>query len=225
MILNFLRDSPILTIVHSTDAQITGIPFAASSPEISLILGLGLTAYVLLGIDILSGDGEMMVGMFVDTPYITVSVSQLTGVNAECEPVTDSSTLNGFLSHIFPNLTHVVPQVGVDVGLTAGVDFNADEFGIHTSIGHQDTLTGTSWALPTTCLLWNDAKKEFTSPTVTSSTVGSTTTGSTPTPSGKGGKAVSNMGSRVADNSISELGAVQWSCGMLLSTLFIALYL
>jgi hypothetical protein len=214
-----------LTFIHSTDAQITGIPFAASSPDISLILGLGLTAYILLGIDILSGDGEMTVGMFVDTPYLTLSISQLAGVNAECEPVTDSSTINGFLSHIFPNLTHVVPQVGVDLGLTAGVELNVDESFIHTSFGHQDTLTGTSWALPTTCLLWDDSKKEFTSPTVTSSTTATTTTGSTPTTTGKGGKALSNMGVRGTDSPISELGAVWWSLGVLLSTLFIALCL
>jgi hypothetical protein len=123
-----------------------------------------------------------------------LSVSELDGVNAECEPITDSSTINGFLSHIFPNLTHVVPQVGVDLGLAAGVSLDVDESFIHTSFGHQDTLTSTSWALPTTCLLWDESKKEFVSPTVTLSTTATTrTTGSTPTTtSGKGGKAISN---------------------------------
>jgi hypothetical protein len=179
-----------LTFTPSTDAQITGIPFAASSPDISLILGLGFTAYILLGIDILSGGGGMNIGMFVNTLYLTLSVSELDGVNAKCEPITDSSTVNGLLSHVFPNLTHVVPQVGLDLGLTAGVELNVDESFIHTSFGHQDTLTDTSWALPTTCLLWDESKKEFISPTVTSSTTATTkTTGSTPTTTtGKGGK-------------------------------------
>lgn len=40
------------------DAQISAIPLSASSPSISLTLGIGLHAELDLGIDILSGDGS-----------------------------------------------------------------------------------------------------------------------------------------------------------------------
>jgi hypothetical protein len=73
-------------------------------------------------------------------------------VNAECEPISGSSTVNGFLSHVFPNPTNVVlqsivPQFAIDVGLQVGAELDVDEADVHETIGRDATLAGASASL------------------------------------------------------------------------------
>lgn len=158
----------------------SAIPLSASSPSISLTLGLGLRAELDLGLDILKGDGDMSAGAFVDLPSLKVTISNLAGVNKECKPISNIASLDQALSHAFPNLTNIVPEVDIGVGLRVGAELNMPEANFHTSVGTQTQLAGTAFTLPTACLSFDSSKKTFASPTVTSST-----TGGSPTETGK----------------------------------------
>lgn len=188
-------------------------------------MDLGLRSELLLAVDILDGDGSVDAGAFLDLPTLSVNISLLTGVNAECDPVSDSSTLDGFLSHVFPNLTNIVPIAGLDVGLEVQAQLNVDEVDIHESIGTQATLAGTQWTLSTVCLSWDSEKTAFASPTVTSTT--STSTGSAgPIATGKSEKGKSSgAGAKGRDNPISGGNTVWWSAVLLLSVLLVSLSL
>lgn len=80
-------------------------------------------------------------------------------------PLNASSTLTGFLSHIFPDLTHITADVTVDTGLELSASLDVPDSGIHTSADYHTTLLGTNFPLPTTCLLWDGKNSAFASPT------------------------------------------------------------
>ncbi|RFU30780.1 hypothetical protein B7463_g5553, partial [Scytalidium lignicola] len=204
-------------------ANISAIPFTANAPEIDLTLSLGLRLQLDLEIDILDRSGHISAGVFLDAPSLSVTISQLAGVNADCEPVNGSTTTSGFLSHIFPNLTHITGEVGIDAGLDIDASLNIPGVDIHTTIGTQTTLFGTTFALPTTCLLWNNQSSAFASPTidpvVTTGKAGATATGAGNL-SGTGGPGSSdnvNAGVRGAVNPISRENPVWFAAGMLLA--------
>jgi hypothetical protein len=154
--------------------------------------------------------------VFIDMPHLGLTVSQIDSVNANCEPV-DSTSVEGFLSTVFPNLTHIVPQADIDIGLSAQAGLHVDEINIDFTNTHM--LAGTSFSLPTACLMWDGKSNAFTTPTTTSSTAGPTATGAED-PNKK-----SNMGLRGVDNPISELRGMGLVLGMLLSVLFVAISL
>jgi hypothetical protein len=181
-------------------------------------LGLGLKVELLLGVDILGGDGGIDAGVFIDLPSLSVNVSQVDGVNAECEPASGATTVNGLVSPAFQNLTHIVPQIEIDIGLLADAHLDIDELDVHTTIGTQDVLAGTTFALPTVCLMWDAEKSQLTTPTV------STTTSAGPIATG-GGERSSNSGIRSVNNPVPQFGAIWWSLGALLSVLFVAVSL
>jgi hypothetical protein len=209
-----------LTTPSSNDASITALPLTATSPEFSLTLGVALVAELLLGIDILNGAGGMDAGFFLNLPSLSTTITQLSSVNAECEPISNITTVDEFLSHIFPNLTNIVPEVGVGVGLQIGAHLNVVEANVHESIGTSTTLAGTQWTMPTACLSYDVNRKAFTSPTV-SSTAAAAATGESGTLGGK----KSSAGERGRQNPISGGNGVWWSAGMFLSVLFVAVSL
>jgi hypothetical protein len=211
-----MHGKQLLTITYSDNSQINPLPLTASSPDFSLNFGIGLAASLLVGVEILDGHGILGAGMFINLPHLSLSISQLDSVNAHCEPVNGSSTVDGFLSTVFPNLTHIVPAADIDIGLsaTAGVNF-AD---IHNSGSDTHTLTGIPFTLPTACMMWDAENNAFTTPTTT------TTTTSAPTSTGGGGKKT-NLGARRMSNPISELTGMWWMFGMLLSVLLLAVSL
>ncbi|TVY85315.1 hypothetical protein LSUE1_G000192 [Lachnellula suecica] len=212
----------------SDNAQISAIPLSASSPSIALTLGLGLRAELDLGINILSGDGSMAAGAFIDLPSLTVTISNLAGVNKQCEPITNITTADQILSHVFPNLTHIVPEVGINIGLQVGAALNIAD--VHTSIGSQTVLAGTTFTMPTACLSYDASNKAFVSPTVTSSTTSIALTGTgasvseTGTANPESAKAKSS-GKRNGNNPLAGEGAFWWTGCMLLSVFLVALSL
>ncbi|TVY88396.1 hypothetical protein LAWI1_G004756, partial [Lachnellula willkommii] len=147
------------------DAQISAIPLSASSPSIALTLGIGLHAELDLGIDILSGDGSITAGAFVDLPALKISIANLAGVNKQCEPITNITSVDQLLSHAFPNLTHIVPEANIKVGLQVGGGLDVPELNFHASIGSQAVLAGTSYSMPTACLSFDSSQKAFVLPT------------------------------------------------------------
>lgn len=194
----------------------SALPITASSPDFSLVLGIGIVAELLVGINVLGGHGSAGAGMFINMPHLDLTVSQLRGANADCELVT-SNTPSGFLSNVFPNLTHVVPTAGIDVGLQAQAKIDFAEWEPSFTTDH--TLAGTSFPLPTKCLMWDENSNAFTTPTTTSTSTAATATGSG-SPNKK-----TNMGARGTHNPISELSSMGWMLGLLLSVLFIAVTL
>lgn len=174
----------------------------------------------------------MSAGAFADLPSLKVTISNIAGANKECDPVTNLTTLDQTLAHAFPNLTKIVPEVGIDVGLRVGAELNIPEIGFHTSIGTQTILAGTTFTLPTACLSFDGSKKTFASPTVTLSTTSAAATGGSSTgagsPGGAGGaggaKAISS-GGRTGENPLSGELAIWWMGCMLLSVFLVALSL
>ena len=154
--------------------------------------------------------------MFINMPHLGLTVSQIDSVNANCEPV-NSTSVDGFLSTVFPNLTHIVPEADIGIGLSAQVGVEIEDFKQQVALTH--TLAGTSFSLPTACLMWDGKSNAFTTPTTTSSTAGPTATGD----GGPGRK--TNTGPRGVNNPIPELRGVGLVFGMLLSVLFVAISL
>jgi len=170
----------------------------------------------------------MSAGAFADLPSLKVTISNLAGANKECEPITNLTTVDQALSHIFPNLTHIVPEVGIDVGLRVGAELNVPGVNVQTSIGTETILAGTTFTLPTACLSFDGSKKAFASPTVTSSTTSAASSGSDSTgaakPGAGGAKAISG-GGRNGENPLSGELAIWWMGCMLLSVFLVFLSL
>jgi hypothetical protein len=172
----------------------------------------------------------MTAGFFFDLPALSVAISQISGMNAQCENIADSSTVDEFLSHIFPNLTHIVPKIEIGMGVQAGVELNVANVGIHETIGTQTTLAGTEFPLPTTCLSWDGEKSAFGTPAITTAAAAEATGAGAGAEAGVTGSAIPenkkiNVGGRGRDNPLSDGKPIYWCGGMLLSLLFVAMSL
>jgi len=117
--------------------------------------------------------------------------------------------VDGFLSHIFPNLTHIVPSANISIGLQAGADLRVPAvLASHVSAVSMDASTaliGTGFALETACLSWDRKATKFVEPTFTPTT----TTGTsqpTATASETGGK--KNLGTHIRGEN-----PLQWGTG------------
>lgn len=202
--------------MYSNDAQVTALPLTASSPDFSLTLDVGLVASLLVGISVFNNHADIGAGVFMNLPHLGLTIEQVNGLNADCESV-DSNTTSGFLSTIFPNLTHLVPQADIDIGLRAEVGVGIED--IRGSFTDTHMLASASFPLPTKCLMWDDTNNAFTTPTTSATTTSSTG------PAGTGASKKTNLGTRSIRNPVLELGTLGWMLGMLLTTLFIAVSL
>jgi hypothetical protein len=144
---------------------------------------LGLRSAVLLGVDVLSGQGSIHAGIFIDLLSVSVNISILEGVNAHCEPLTSSNTLNGLLSHVFPKFTNIVPSVNISFDLEAGAELDIAHLSLNTqSVAASATLAGTVFPLQTACLSWDEKATKFVEPAfTTTSTTAAAAAGATGT--------------------------------------------
>jgi hypothetical protein len=198
--------------MRSSSSTITALPFGASSDGVTVTLSIGLQTEVLLGVSLLSGSGDVKAGIFLDLPTLSVSISSLSGVNADCEPITSSNTVNGLLSHIFSNLTHIVPSAVVDIGLTAGATLIIpDVTTVQTDAA--TTLAGTEYTRETVCLSWDSTATAFVEPTFSTTTAATSVAA---TGIGNGGKKES-FGIRLQDgNPLARTSGWAWATGMAL---------
>lgn len=155
-----IKNCQHLTSIYSDQATITALPFAASS-EVGLDLGIGLYAELLLGISIENNGGDIDASGFADLPYLNISITQVSEVDENCNPMgaaTDSTTA-------YSNMTHIVYDVLLDVGVEVEFDIDADTDAdaaiISLSSGAEATLMKTTMELPTSCLSWDSSKATF----------------------------------------------------------------
>ncbi|TGO81742.1 hypothetical protein BPOR_1035g00010 [Botrytis porri] len=159
-----------------SDSAITTLPLTATDPSISLTLSLALHSELLLGVNILSGKGSIAAGALLDLPALSVTISELTSVDENCNPAQNSSSSVNNLDY-FSSLTNIVPQADIAIGLQAGIQLAIPDLHFVENVGTTVTLAGTSMLLPTQCMSFDGGKKEFVTPKATGSSSSSLSTG------------------------------------------------
>ena len=161
--------------------------------------------------------------MFLDLPALSVNISALSGINAQCEPLTFSSSANELLSHIFPNLTNIVPSAKIGAGLNADANLKIPpELATRISavaLNTATTLIETDFPLETACLSWDSKATMFVKPTfsvtTTDAAAGPTDTGSATESDASGKK---NLGVRLYDcNPFAQTASAFWAAAVVIS--------
>ncbi|KAF2746267.1 hypothetical protein M011DRAFT_478261 [Sporormia fimetaria CBS 119925] len=100
---------------------ISALPFNTNVSDATISIQTELRSYLPLGISFLDERIVLQGGPYLSLPSISTTISQLSTdtVNENCEPGTNPQT-EAFRS-AYPNLTHVVSEVG----MKAGFEFNA----------------------------------------------------------------------------------------------------
>ncbi|KAM3150690.1 hypothetical protein ABEW05_008991 [Botrytis cinerea] len=205
-----------------SDSSITALPLTATDSSISLTLSLALHSQILLGVNILSGDGSIAAGAFLDLPALSVTISELTSVDENCNPAQSSSSSVKDLDY-FSSLTNIVPQADIAIGLQAGIQLTVPDLHFVENVGTTATLAGTSMLLPTQCMSFDGGKKEFVTPGATGS---SSSSSSSSTGTGTaGGSKKSNAEKHVSVPVVGGggLGGLTWMAGLLGCVVFVAL--
>ncbi|KAL9048689.1 MAG: hypothetical protein Q9206_005900 [Seirophora lacunosa] len=130
------------------DSQITALPFTAGIDNIALTVSASFRPEILLGVSVLT-DVTLGAGVFFDLPTVSATVSQVTDVNARCEPLPPTnatSLVDGFREDVYGSLTHLEPAVEFGIGVLA-----QGEVGVFDGEAVL-TLFNTSLPLPTACL-------------------------------------------------------------------------
>lgn len=95
-------------------------------------------------------------GAFLDLPYANVTINQLStsAVDENCNSSNGTSTQDADFTQAFKNLTHVIPEVGLGVGLDFMIqaDLKGEGIPASTEIEATATLLNTAFPLPTVCL-------------------------------------------------------------------------
>ena len=175
--------------LSSSESTITPIPFQASTASVNLSLSLAFQPE--LSIDVTLSSSFAQAGIALDLPSFDVEISPVSSVDSNCE--SDPT------KYVFSDLTHIVPNVAINVSFlaTAGLDIADIAGGKKTSYG----LAGTAFSLPTACLSFDLANGVFTTPTVPTTTAAAS-----------GAKANAGHG-RSADNPF-EKGATRAGSGL-----------
>ncbi|KAM0152971.1 hypothetical protein ACHAPG_007365 [Botrytis cinerea] len=205
-----------------SDSSITALPLTATDSSISLTLSLALHSQILLGVNILSGDGSIAAGAFLDLPALSVTISELTSVDENCNPAQSSSSSVKDLDY-FSSLTNIVPQADIAIGLQAGIQLTVPDLHFVENVGTTATLAGTSMLLPTQCMSFDGGKKEFVTPGATGSS-SSSSSSSTGTGTAAGSKK-SNAEKHVSVPVVGGggFGGLTWMAGLLGCVVFVAL--
>ncbi|ATZ56384.1 hypothetical protein BCIN_13g02230 [Botrytis cinerea B05.10] len=205
-----------------SDSSITALPLTATDSSISLTLSLALHSQILLGVNILSGDGSIAAGAFLDLPALSVTISELTSVDENCNPAQSSSSSVKDLDY-FSSLTNIVPQADIAIGLQAGIQLTVPDLHFVENVGTTATLAGTSMLLPTQCMSFDGGKKEFVTPGATgsSSSSSSSSTGTGTAADSKKSNAEKHVSVPVVGG--GGLGGLTWMAGLLGCVVFVAL--
>ncbi|KAF7924960.1 uncharacterized protein EAE98_007048 [Botrytis deweyae] len=203
-----------------SDSAITALPLTATDPSISLTLSLALHSEILLGVDILSGKGSIAAGAFLDLPALSVTISELTSVDENCNPAQSSSSSVKDLDY-FSSLTNIVPQADIAIGLQAGIQLRIPDLNFVENVGTTATLAGTSMLLPTHCMSFDGGKKEFVTPGATGSSSSSSSSSTGTVGSSKKSNAEKMVSVPVVGS--GGFGGLNWMAGFLGYVVFVAL--
>ncbi|KAL8705514.1 MAG: hypothetical protein Q9201_001389 [Fulgogasparrea decipioides] len=159
-----LTDPEDSTVNGFPNSQITALPFTSSVNNIALTVSAAFRPELLLGISVLTG--ILGAGVFFNLPTVSATISQVAHVNSKCEPLpipsssattndNSSTIVDGVVEDVFGSLTHVEPEVELDFGVLAEAKLGAGGKGVEGVV----TVFNTSFALPTTCLSFDEEEK------------------------------------------------------------------
>ncbi|KAJ8062940.1 hypothetical protein OCU04_008187 [Sclerotinia nivalis] len=200
------------------NTSVTALPLTATDSSIALTLSLALHSEILLGVSILSGRGSIAAGAFLDLPALSVSITQLSSVDKNCNPAQNASlspSQNLDSIDIFSSLTNIVPKAEIALGLEASAQLAVSEIEFVESVGTTATLAGTAILLPTACLSFDSKMKAFVSPTATG------TAGSSSGDSKKSANAGVQLSAPLA--LAGDMGSLYWTVGMMMGVVIVAL--
>ncbi|KAG9234705.1 hypothetical protein BJ875DRAFT_534596 [Amylocarpus encephaloides] len=170
------------------NANVTALPFQATSPTISLTLGAGIRGELDLGIslgEIAPAGARLEVGAFLDLPKLGVTISTAPDLDEHCDAVianaTSLSTLSGLIPQKFPSLISIKAVVIVDIGVKAAAAIDVPVLQ-DLEAEAEKVLVGTRFPLPTACLSFDSSKKALVKPTT--SATSTSTRGNLPTGTG-----------------------------------------
>ena len=132
------------------------LPFSAEQGDVSLNVSAALRAEVLVGASLMDGMATAGAGVFLDLPRLALDVQHMRGVDAGCEPSTDS-TLLGEIDKYFGGVAHVAPKVEIAAGMIAQANLSVGNIGVQAAW----TPLVTSWAAPTSCLAFDKEKRGY----------------------------------------------------------------
>ena len=156
----------------SQDTNFSLLPFQSTISSLALNLSATLQAEILIGISFLGGAGNAGFGAFLTLPELAVQIAQVSGTNDKCEPLSNSSVVNGILEPL-GNLTHVIPQVALEGGLIAQVTLGADRLEKQTSYAP----FATTFSAPTACLDFDKKGSSYIAATATATSAGASSSG------------------------------------------------
>ena len=129
------------------------LPFSAAQGGINLNLSAALRAEVLVGVSLMHGMATAGAGVFLDLPRLALDVQHLHDVDAGCEPSADAELL-GEIGRHFGRAARVAPSVEIAAGVVAQASLSGAEIGVQAAW----TPLATSWAAPTSCLVFDKEK-------------------------------------------------------------------
>ena len=149
------------SVTGFSGANITALPFQSEFNNIALTLSASFTPELLLGLSVFGGHGTAGAGTFLNLPTVYATLSQVSNVNAQCEPApagTPSGTTNA-TADIFASLTHLTAGTNLSVGLVAEAEVHAGAFKLEDR--KPFTAFETGFPLPTACMSFDDQAKTY----------------------------------------------------------------
>lgn len=221
-------------VIGFQNANITALPFQATSPSIALTLSAALRGELNLGIDLGNENvfgAKAEAGAFLDLPALELKISTAPDLDVHCDPVASNITLNNvdaILPQQFPSLIKIEPAVIINLGVKGDVAVNLPGEKFDKGYTTERVLASTSFPLPTACLSFDSDKKQLATPTTTPPPP--PTTAATPGATDAAGAASTPAGGAFAEkNSAGKLHEVSpqlWWGGLgLLSVFLVAVQL
>ncbi|EAW11621.1 putative GPI anchored protein [Aspergillus clavatus NRRL 1] len=159
--MNEISNSSITGFDKST---VHALPFQAKSALTSLVARAVFKPQILLGINTAVGSVQGGIGAFLELPNLSLNVTQLSHVNEHCEAASSGDgKLSSTLDNVFGNLTHIVPNVDINLGALANFEVEVPRL-FTEAAAVQTVLASTSYPLPTACLEFDSGSGKFGKP-------------------------------------------------------------
>ncbi|KAI9889544.1 MAG: hypothetical protein M1814_005238 [Vezdaea aestivalis] len=141
-------------IVGFNQSSLKAHPVSVNISEPTLTLSAAFKPQVLIGISIAGQRAGL--GVFANLPRLQVDIKQLSNVNKKCERTNTTQNATGIIDEALGlftgNLTHIMPSINLDIGLTENVDLTfLDPIQSEVVLFSATDLV----PLPTACMSWN----------------------------------------------------------------------